>query len=887
MGFDAQNFGFGMVAGWASAYAVYRYRHVINSVVASAQSGATTAKNRATRSADARYINDLIKRAQRTHLAGKLTNLTDVLVEPRFLPVLELAAPPEDEVIQDVFYVVPRTHDLPHLHAPYNVPTVSIGELGDGSRKLALLGLRGSGRTTALMSIALYSLNKATFKDAQDAVQKIIDEEEAKLSEKERAARVQERVKIEQQAKEKLAQERGVTFESKSQDELAAAVPLFNRLMPLYVHMADVHFMLEQLGTSLDPSEPLVRALQSRVGRVTASTIPGNVYDRLNEGQVLLLVDGLDDLPEAHQPRLLNWLDALMRQYDKNFFIVTGPSKGYGGLTQLGLTPVFLRPWARNSHEKLVELWADAYPTFGGKRSGRAVSPEQLEQAKTQTRCLNSTEMTFKTWTAFADEAEEGVGSSISAFIKRSLSKTWGYEKMLPILIALANLQVTEGFITAKRMEALHIGDALLPEVRVKPTSGKTSSETVAEATEKKKDASIQSKIVNSLRRDGILVRYSGGNYQFCHPLVADYCASLGLQLLESAELQTKLGKPEWQGAFAYAMEQTDLDAFVAGRVRGADAEDAFMMANWLRFAPSTASWRGLLLKQITNQFIAPNQYPAVRERAAAALVGTGDDSIVFILRKAARNANADTRRLACLAMGAMGSYSAIGDLRSLIQDPFADVQLAAGLSLGAIATQDALEAMVIAFTEDSEHVRKTMAEAFAALPLDGHPILYDAIRDDDMMLRRASIAGIRRIRAPWAESAIFRTFLQDEQWYVRSAAEEAFLERRFGRKKSLTAAYPQPNHIEWLGQWAAERGIQRDQEQDGYELLVEALQDEETMVRSLSAQVLGQLGAVDYAEALYEALRDRSEEVRAAAHRALTDLQVQLGVTLPTPQMA
>ena len=76
-------------------------------------------------------------------------------------------------------------------------------------------------------------------------------------------------------------------------------IPLFNRLMPVYVHFVDLMAAAAELGSEVDPAEQVVRAVQDTVKRVTASTIPRNLYRRLNRGQILLLVDGYDDLPES------------------------------------------------------------------------------------------------------------------------------------------------------------------------------------------------------------------------------------------------------------------------------------------------------------------------------------------------------------------------------------------------------------------------------------------------------------------------------------------------------------------------------------------------------------------------------------------------------------
>ena len=301
MGFDFQNFGIGLATGWATAYGVYRARHRIASLVQSASAQATSTQNWATQTADRRYVTDLIDLCETAHLAGQFTKLSTILIEPRFLTAPKLATPAAEDDEPNIFRVVPQVHDFPYLHAPYNVPTLSIEELGTGERAVALLGIPGSGRTTALMAIALWGLGHVRFERQTDRVQERLDAEEAKLSDKDRAVRVKERITIEQRAKERLAQEQGASFDADSDEETNAALPLFSRLMPVYIHLAEINLRDGASSQGVDPAEPLVRAVQRTVGRVTASTVPRSLYKRLDRGQVLLLMDGYDELPNGEQ----------------------------------------------------------------------------------------------------------------------------------------------------------------------------------------------------------------------------------------------------------------------------------------------------------------------------------------------------------------------------------------------------------------------------------------------------------------------------------------------------------------------------------------------------------------------------------------------------------
>lgn len=899
MGFDLQNFGVGLVTGWVTAYGVYRFRRVIGSTVDATRNRATSAQSYATRSADSRYINDLIELCETTHLAGRFARLSEVVVEPRFLPASPLVAPlDDDDVARDVFHVVPQIPDHPYLHAIYNPETLSIDDLASGSRMIALLGLPGSGRTTALMSIILRSLGRLRFEKMIDKIQQRLDAEEAALSEKERAARIKERNKIEELAREKLREQHAIDFTANVDEAQMGTVSSLSQLMPVYVHLANIQLRTGEYGEQIDPAEPLVRAVQGQVGAVTAKSIPRNLYKRLTSGQVLLLVDGYDDLPEAERAEKLAWVRALTTEYDGNFVIVTGPAQGYGVFTQIGFTPLFLRPWNDDTQRRFVQHWTETWPRIGSKKRKAAPPPDDAlrERAQINNRALSPTDLTFKIWATYANDTEAaGAEGWLRAFVARHLPEDQAIGMVLPQLAQAAAVQLDNGFITLARLEALARGvstasddDLLDTLVESEPAkkSGKKSKEELEKERKIEEEASAQGKLLSMLRNSGLIINYRGNRYQFRHPFIAAYLASLTLRDASPEALAAKALNPAWSQAIAYASLHTSVESAVQARLNApVDVLNNHILeiSRWLSYAGSNAAWGGPLLKQLGNLLIAPNQYPLIRERAAAALIGTRDKNTIFVFRQAARNANADVRRLACLGMGAIGDPEAIKDLIPLLTDKIVDVQLAAAMALGAIGTDAALEEMVLALTEGSEQIRQAVAESLAAIPDEGHPVLYDAITHEEMMVRRAAAFGLRRIRTNWAISALYRAFLEDDQWYVRSAAQQAFQDIQNDENKG-PQNYPTVDSITWLVNWAASRGEGVPAGEAAIQVLMKALQEGEPELRALAARALGQLGEISAARSLYAALRDRQEEVRTAAHRSLADFEAQLGQPLPAP---
>jgi HEAT repeat protein len=443
-------------------------------------------------------------------------------------------------------------------------------------------------------------------------------------------------------------------------------------------------------------------------------------------------------------------------------------------------------------------------------------------------------------------------------------------------------LQLEDGFITRERMEAL-LGDLF---AQPDPTADKTKAKPKDAKSKDREEANAQLKFLRMLQRAGLLVRYRGERFQFQHTSLAAYLASLNLKELTEEELADKALDPRWEHAFAYGALHTHLDAAVKAHLTTpADMlqTNLLQVARWLAYAPAEAEWRGGIIRHLGNMLTMQNQYPLIRERAAAALVGTRDASVLEIFKRATHDSNPDVQRLACLGLGALGDPDGLTELTAVLQGTMGDVQLAAGLALGALGTTEALEAMVGALTTGSEQLRKAISEAFAAIPEEGYPVLYDAISHQDMAVRRAAVFGLRRINTNWSLVAVYKAFLDDDQWYVRSAAQEAFVQMSY-KEASGPIRYPPANDLPWLENWALKRGQELTSQAVGETALMQGLQEGEPPLKAMAATALGQLGKVDAVIPLYAALVDKQEAVRAAAQRALGDLQLYIGEPLPTP---
>lgn len=880
--FDPVSFLIGFISGTVIAYIVYRLRRQLSRLRAEAGERAESARRFATRTADARYQIDIYNYCQQYHTAGKLAPLTDILVEPRFIQGIQPYDTTGERRLRDVFRVVPMIHEFPACYAPYNIPTFSIKDLGAGERHLALLGQPGSGRSTALAAIALWALGRLDFAETEDIVQQSIEEEEAQLSDEELEARLKKRAEIQKRAMELIKHAQEQASEALAEGEEQAERPILDlhRLMPILVHIDDVVVDQETANKKIDPAEPLVRAIQHNVRRITAVTVPRYVYNRLNSGQALVLIDGLDDLPLEERPYKLAWLQRFLDTYPECMVIVSGPAAGYHPLTQLGLTPIFLRPWTDHDVLTYAQKWAAVWPQAAGSRRQVVEPPDErtLRMVTTDARGLTPLDLTmriFATYSNLESEPEE-----------RPLSWDW-YNAYITNRFQMKGLEGKDDLAD----EALYTVARLAAAIQ---TEGALSTEQLTALAENALQSSNGANLnINELLRtltikSGLMVERTGQRYDFAHPLLRAFLASVTVIDPEGdLTLDQVVSDPHWADAIPFAAAhapETMMNRAVRNRLSQQPdllLNNLFSLVHWVPDAPINAPWRGEVFKRLTAALLTPSQFPTVRERAMAALVTTRDKNVLFILRQALRATNTHVRLLGCIGLGALGKSDAIKELRPMLEDDDLDVQLAAALALGAIGTETALEVMVEGLLTGEESLRQAVAEALAAIPGQGHQILHTAITSEDMMVRRAAVFGLARLNTSWALTDLYHALLEDDQWYVRSAAEQAFAKAQRGVSETAQA-HPPLEQLDWIVSWAQEQGKQVLTEEEMPSVLLQMLEQGEQPYRIASARTLGYVGYVPAIQPLYHQLRSDSPPVRAAAYAALSDLQSRLGEPLP-----
>jgi hypothetical protein len=166
-------------------------------------------------------------------------------------------AEPDKEIEPDITYVVPATIDYPELPALFQAPGYSLRDLARAPHNLVIVGKPGAGKSVALTLIGL----RAAALDAD--------------------------------------------FFPKP-------------VLPLLVHAGDLEL---PLADKADISQPIVDAAAERVSGITGASLPDLIIAALNQGSALILLDGLDDLPNAQQALVFAWLKIFTTVYGKKRII--------------------------------------------------------------------------------------------------------------------------------------------------------------------------------------------------------------------------------------------------------------------------------------------------------------------------------------------------------------------------------------------------------------------------------------------------------------------------------------------------------------------------------------------------------------------------------------
>ncbi len=779
-----------------------------------------------------RWLRWLEQHLQGRHLAAPLFPLERILIPPKVIAPLPAYVPEGEYRPDDIAALaVPYTPDFPELAALYRYPALPLENALQGGAHLLLLGRYGAGKSTALAYLALLAARR-----------------DARLG-------------------------------------------ALQNAFPVLVHVADLPLPLPE---DADPTEALTAAAAHALPPKMAKAFQTQLHRALTHGQVLLLLDGADEMAPTRQPAVALFLKRLLHA-QKRIRVVAAASPEYDdGLQAVGLQPVTLAPWSAQEAAAFLKRWGEAWQALIAPQL-EAAAPEDAPPPETpDPRLLNRwllpaapayspLELTLKAWATYAGDAlGASLGDAILAFLRRALPED---ERGLPALEALAlQLVLGEGDsvpakAAGKRTQAL----AEMPEEETEEHEEAEGGE--AEAAVRRRKPKVR-RLLPQLLESGVLVAYRGERVGFLHPTVRGYLAGRALAA-EGGAIHLLQGD-WWEG-------RTDTLGFLTAAGGGntvvtglLDKADVVTHAQALAAGRALAyggrgTWRAEVLRYLAALLTDASLALVLRARAVSALALSGEKGLGVLFRKLMGHHELTVRWLGALGAGAVRDAKSVNALAGLLHDPSRAVQRAAALALVAVGTAEALETVAALLLDGDDTQRRIAAEALANHPEEGYPTLREAAAlEDDLRLRRAAVYGLARVPEAWARETLEEMQVKDSQWVVRDAAA-AVLEQA----KAPSPFMPRPlrplHEEPWLLAFAAEQGMGVGPGQPALSLLHHVVEEGTPEQQEAALARVPYLPGEEWGREIYDILYDRGGPLRDAAFHAVWQLAIA-GVQLPPP---
>jgi HEAT repeat protein len=834
---DLLSFALGFVVATLVWWILARIRPLIKEMGAGMKARQEETRSRHVTSLEDSHRRVTLRRAQGMHLAASLFALDEILQEPRLMAPPARVEPGGATVVEDaVSQTLPYMPVWPELAAVYKAPTLSLGEALAGGMNLVLIAQPGGGKTVALAYLATLAANRSeSLGTLKDHIPFLLHVADLKLP-------------------------------------AAAAKDVLDRIIELTSESASV----------LD------------LGRVS-----GFVHSAFHSGHALLLLDGFDELTAEGQKDVSDALRLLLTEYPKLRIVTTGAPEYLDGLLSLRFVPVAVAAWTRERQAAFTERWGILWSQYVALEAAVQSGPSQVDPIllnswlASQSQFLTPLELTLKVWAAYAGDAlGPHVREAISSHIRR-LAPANTPLAALETLAMQATLECQPVFDPRKARSWVRAFE--LPEDASAFTEdGGAEDAQSAEQTSARKDrkrsktvAAPSLGLLGRLASAGLLASYPNNKMRFAHPVFGGFLAG---RALSAVKVEDKLlNQTDWTGKMlamhylAVCGDATGIVKTLLDWSRLPMHRPMLSAARWLRDAPRSAPWRGKVMAALADLLQTEGLPMSLRGQALAAFILSGDPGVPALFRQLSNTLSFDLLRLLALGSGAVADTRAEPILEGILEAPSISARRAACLALTAVGTPPAMEAVARTLLSGDEDLRRSAAEALANDAKEGHAMLRDGVTMNDILLRRAIIYGLARVREPWAMELLEKTRVEDDQWVVRNSASEVLEAMSAAHDPRIPRPLRVPSETPWIIEFAGKQGVGVAPGSSATDLLLTALKSGTTDQR---------LAALDYVKSrpndgvvkqIYEAMYSDDSELREAAFITLWEIGCS-GYKLPHP---
>jgi HEAT repeat protein len=659
-----------------------------------------------------------------------------------------------------------------------------------------------------------------------------------------------------------------VFVENEARDKLR----LDENRLPVLVHLAEIDWGAQQEQT--DPARPLVDAAILHAPRLVAANLVSLLKRRLEGEDLIVLIDGWDEIAPEDRDAAQTWLSKLVERYPHHRYVIASALQDTDPLRRAGFACLSIGPMTTRQIQALADRWvavaeggaSDAEILVESIRQPPGTVPLPLDFTLALSVWLRRGSMPLNTANAYDQWidlalAEIGVGEAAAA---RS------------VLGRLAWTLFEENRLITTREEALD----MTKETQAPPEAGRSSPS--------------PAEIANSLAQGSALFIPLGQGVAFAHRRVAAYLAAEHARNTGQAmALAARLDDPAWDDVTYFFAALGDAAPLVSAAL--ARPDDIFLttcrrLGQWASIAPPDAEWRKRVMGDLAKPLLSPTTPEPLRDALLRVVVSTRDKGLAFLFKQALGRPERALRQLGLRGFGLMRREADVAHVAPLVNDADASVQAEALRALGAIGRQAAIDALAQALLDLDDNSRRVAAESLAECGLAGWELLKEgaSLTDDKgadvMRVRRAVTFGLACVGEDWARDLLVKMERDDRQWFVRSAATDALHIRNeeSGAGDAIDLTPLDRDNLSWLVQWTAQKGQPIGIGKSAEQALQRALEEPDALVRLAAIHTYAHLGDADIIPELRKRLKDEDPLVREAAYRTLEEIARRKGEVVP-----
>lgn len=821
--FDRLSFWLGFIAASLVWFLAFRLRKNWVPVKEFITQKFKTIKIKQTSSTDGTLRQDVLRRAQNTHMAHTLFALDEVLIVPKLLAPAKRIDPAKPDLIASAQPVVlPNLPLVPQFSAQYSGETLAFPRLLRMGVNIAITGFPGMGKSTALAYLASLFAKKDV-----------------------------------------------------------SLGPL-GQYFPIYIHFNDLssHSSREQ-----DPIKALTKALSWNVSAAQRPQMPGFIQKQIQENKAILLLDGLDEVTDAHYEQALGFLASLLKSRPKLRVVTTASFDRAYGLNELGIEPMPIAGWTRADISHFINRWGTLWNKFFSSNSKSSGHGDGIDELVTVGWQSNSTdfytpiEWTARLWGAYSGDLTGSRGvDAIASYCARL--QTYGVD--LERLEALADRLLTTKqshitYIDAEKLFSEIIIPAATPASDISFEPGNlTQNEVTFQAPEERDKpngrGSVGERTIDILVDYGLLREGIDEQLYFSSPVTWGYLAALAEN---SSEFEPSLVLfDSWSvisETLHYRLVSSKCDwlkDYLSGD-KGPFYFRTIQAGLWMRDLPAKDQNRAQILRYLLQYAKAEETPYQTKLSLLAAASLSNDPAAVQLVRQLAESPDSSIRQMAILCAGMLRDTKSFNSIIAALNDSDLNMRWAACFALVAMETADAKKAAKTVLDRSDEPLRLATAEAMAARPPWGHDILKLSETSADLLTRQAMIFGLLHVHSPWAIDILERVANDDSQWAVRSFASQA-LEYLQKTRRSNNRQFASASDSPWLIAYSARQGHGVPKGENLIPVLIQVINSGTEDEKIAAVQLLGRFSDKASVDAVKSCLNSQEAELRRAAFDSL-----------------